>query len=64
MKFIGLIKAILEVLKELFTYGKKVEKDKRMARVADRRRDKLDWIHNRMSDTAKARRDPVVDSEQ
>jgi len=52
MKFIGLIKVILEVLKELFSYGKQVENDKMEARVSDRRRDKLDWIDGRMSDNA------------
>ena len=50
MKAWGIIRAIVELLKELFGYGKKVENEKLEAIVDDRRRDKLDWVRNRMSD--------------
>ncbi len=50
MNVVGLLRAIVELLKELFGYGKKVENEKLEAMVDDRRRDKLDWVRNRMSD--------------
>ena len=60
MNIVGLLRANLEVLKELFGYGKKVENEKLEAMVDGRRRDKLDWIRNRMSDddAEKTGRDP------
>ena len=51
MRITEIITLILRVLKELFTYGKKAENEKLEALVDDRRRDKLDWIDDRMSDT-------------
>ncbi len=51
MKIVAALRLILEILKELFSYGKKAENEKREALVDDRRRDKLDWIDDRMSDT-------------
>ena len=50
MNVVGLLRAIVELLKELFGYGKKVENEKLEAMVDDRRRDKLDWVRNQMSD--------------
>ena len=50
MSVLGIIRAILELIKELFGYGKKVEKKKLEELVDARRRDKLDWVRNRMSD--------------
>ena len=52
MKIVAVIKLILELVRELFGYGKKVEKEKLEAKVSDRRRDKLDWVDERMSDDA------------
>ncbi len=52
MSALGIIRAVLELITQLFSYGKKVENDKMEARVSDRRRDKLDWIDGRMSDNA------------
>ncbi len=52
MKIVAALRLILEILKELFSYGKKAENEKLEALVDDRRRDKLDWIDDRMSDTA------------
>ena len=50
MSALGIIRAILELIKELFGYGKKVE-EKKLEAIADaRRRDKLDWVRDRMSD--------------
>ena len=51
MRITEIITLILRVLKELFAYGKKAENEKLEALVDDRRRDKLDWIDDRMSDT-------------
>ena len=51
MKIVVALRLILEILKELFSYGKKAENEKLEALVDDRRRDKLDWIDDRMSDT-------------
>ena len=51
MRITEIITLILRVLKELFAYGKKAENKKLEALVDDRRRDKLDWIDDRMSDT-------------
>jgi hypothetical protein len=51
MKIVAALRLILEILKELFSYGKKAENEKLEALVDDRRRDKLDWIDDRMSDT-------------
>jgi hypothetical protein len=51
MKIVAALRLILEILKELFSYGKKAENEKLEAFVDDRRRDKLDWIDDRMSDT-------------
>ena len=50
MKAWGIIRALLELIKELFGYGKKVEKKKLEAMVDARRRDKFDWVRDRMSD--------------
>ena len=50
MKIIAVIKLVLELIKELFGYGKKVEKEKLEAKIVDRRRGKRDWIDERMSD--------------
>ena len=59
MSTLGIIRAILELAKELFGYGKKVEKKKLEEMVDARRHDKLDWIRSRMSNngTPKAGRD-------
>ena len=59
MNVLGIIRAVLELLKQLFNYGKKTEKKNLEAVVDARRRDKLDWVRNRMSDNApeEARRD-------
>jgi hypothetical protein len=59
MKAWGIIRALLELIKELFGYGKKVEKKKLEAMVDARRRNKLDWVRDRMSDngTPEAGRD-------
>ena len=54
MRITEIITLILRVLKELFAYGKKAENEKLEALVDDRRRDKLDWIDDRMSDTTEA----------
>ena len=51
MRITEIITLILRILKELFAYGKKAENEKLEALVDDRRRDKLDWIDDRMSDT-------------
>ena len=65
MKIVGVLKLILEVLKELFSYGKKAENEKLEKLVDDRRRDKLDWIDGRMSDTSEeAGRDQIDNLEQ
>ena len=50
MKAWGIIRAVLELIKELFGYGKKVEKKKLEAMVDARRHGKLDWVRDRMSD--------------
>lgn len=50
MSVLGIIRAFLELAKELFGYGKKVEKKKLEAMVDARRHDKLDWVRNRMPD--------------
>ena len=50
MSALGIIRAILELIKELFGYGKKVEKKKLEELVDARRRGKLDWVRDRMSD--------------
>ena len=52
MRITEIITLILRVLKELFAYGNIAEYEKLEALVDDRRRDKLDWIDDRMSDTA------------
>ena len=52
MKIIAVLRLILKLVRELFGYGKKVEKEKLEAKVDDRRRDKRDWIDERMSDGA------------
>ena len=59
MNVLGIMRAVLELIKELFGYGKKVEKKKLEAMVDARRRDKLDWVRGRMSDNGapKAGRD-------
>jgi len=49
MNVLGIIRAVLELLKQLFSYGKKTEKKNLEAVVDARRRDKLDWVRNRMS---------------
>ena len=65
MKIVGVLKLILEVLKELFSYGKKAENEKLEKLVDDRRLDKLDWIDGRMSDTSEeAGRDQIDNLEQ
>ena len=66
MKIVGVLKLILEVLKELFSYGKKAENEKLEKLVDDRRRDKLDWIDGRMSDNdpEEIRRDQTDNLEQ
>ena len=65
MKIVGVLKLILEVLKELFSYGKKAENEKLEKLVDERRRDKLDWIDGRMSDTSEeAGRDQIDNLEQ
>jgi|5B_taG_2_1085324.scaffolds.fasta_scaffold57611_2 hypothetical protein len=51
MRITEIITLVLRILKELFAYGKKAENEKLEALVDDRRRDKLDWIDDRMSDT-------------
>ena len=50
MNVIGVIRALLALIKEFFTYGKKIEKKNLEALVDARRRDKLDWVRSRMSD--------------
>ena len=50
MSVLGIIRAILGLVKELFGYGKKVENEKLEAMVDARRHDKLDWVRSRMSD--------------
>tara|TARA_R110002110_G_scaffold104040_1_gene262633 strand:+ start:295 stop:495 length:201 start_codon:yes stop_codon:yes gene_type:complete len=59
MNVLGIMRAVLELIKELFGYGKKVEKKKLEAMVDARRHDKLDWVRGRMSDNGapKAGRD-------
>ena len=59
MNVIGVIRALLALIKEFFTYGKKIEKKNLEAMVDARRHDKLDWVRSRMSDNdpAKAGRD-------
>ena len=65
MRITEIITLILRVLKELFAYGKKAENEKLEALVDDRRRDKLDWIDDRMSDTTEeAGRDQDDNTEQ
>ena len=65
MRITEIITLILRVLKELFAYGKKAENEKLEALVDDRRRDKLDWIDDRMSDTTEeAGRDQDDNPEQ
>lgn len=65
MRITEIITLILRVLKELFAYGKKAENKKLEALVDDRRRDKLDWIDDRMSDTTEeAGRDQDDNTEQ
>jgi hypothetical protein len=51
MRITEIITLVLRILKELFAYGKKAENEKLEALVDDRRRDKLDWIDDRVSDT-------------
>ena len=60
MNVLGIIRAILELLKQLFSYGKKTEKKNLEAMVDARRHDKLDWLRSRMSDgdTEETGRDP------
>ena len=50
MNVIGVIRALLALIKEFFTYGKKIEKKNLEAMVDARRHDKLDWVRSRMSD--------------
>jgi len=50
MSVLGIIRAVLELVKQLFGYGKHVEKKKLEAMVDARRHDKLDWVRDRMSD--------------
>ena len=50
MNVIGVIRALLALIKEFFTYGKKIEKKNLEALVDARRHDKLDWVRSRMSD--------------
>ena len=50
MNVIGVIRALLALIKEFFTYGKKIEKKNLEALVDARRHDKLDWVRDRMSD--------------
>jgi hypothetical protein len=59
MSVLAIIRAILELVKQLFGYGKHVEKKKLEAMVDARRRNKLDWVRDRMSDgdTEEAGRD-------
>tara|TARA_R100001244_G_scaffold2697_1_gene4106 strand:+ start:110 stop:310 length:201 start_codon:yes stop_codon:yes gene_type:complete len=66
MSVLGIIRAVLELIKELFGYGKKVEKKKLEEMVDARRRDKLDWVRGRMSDNdpPEAGRDEADNPEQ
>ena len=65
MRITEIITLVLRILKELFAYGKKAENEKLEALVDDRRRDKLDWIDDRMSDTTEeAGRDQDDNPEQ
>ena len=65
MRITEIITLVLRVLKELFAYGKKAENEKLEKLVDDRRRDKLDWIDGRMSDTSEeAGRDQIDNLEQ
>jgi hypothetical protein len=59
MSALGIIRAVLELIKQLFSYGKKVEKHKLEELADSRRHDKLDWLRSRMSNNAtpKAGRD-------
>jgi hypothetical protein len=66
MSLLGIIRAVLELIKEFFTYGKKTEKKNLEAMVDARRHDKLDWVRSRMSDNGapKAGRDEADHPEQ
>jgi hypothetical protein len=66
MSLLGIIRAVLELIKEFFTYGKKTEKKNLEAMVDARRHDKLDWVRSRMSvnDPPKAGRDEADHPEQ
>ena len=66
MSVLGIIRAVLELIKELLGYGKKVEKKKLEAIVDARRRNKLDWVRDRMSDNGapEAGRDEADNPEQ
>jgi len=66
MNIVGVIRAVLELLKQLFSYGKKAEKKNLEAMVDARRHDKLDWVRSRMSNDSppKTRRDEADRSEQ
>ena len=62
MRITEIITLVLTILKELFTYGKKAEKEKLEADINDRADDKLDWVRKRMQDTDQAGRDEETDS--
>ena len=66
MNVLGIIRAVLELVKQLFGYGKHVEKKNLEAMVDARRHDKLDWLRSRMSNDSppKTRRDEADRSEQ
>jgi len=57
-----IVRLVLELLKELLSYGKKSEKEKLEADINDRADDKRDWIRKRMQDTDQAGRDEETDS--
>ncbi len=62
MRITEIITLVLTILKELFAYGKKAEKEKLEADINDRADDKLDWVRKRMQDTDQAGRDEETDS--
>jgi len=62
MRITEIITLVLTILKELFAYGKKAEKEKLEADINDRAGDKLDWVRKRMQDTDQAGRDEETDS--
>lgn len=62
MRITEIITLVLTILKELFAYGKKAEKEKLEADINDRADDKLDWVRKRMQDTNQAGRDEETDS--